>query len=173
VKEDRAKAKGQEKALQPLGKVERVALETVAKAKVLENPVVKVKAVVPAKALVKEAEAVKALGQEKEAEAVKAKALAKVKAKEKDKAKAEKVAKAKDKEKDKAKAENLVMETHRKVLTKNLEEVDKVLHPAKANNVVNVMVVATIVPILPKIVLIVMALDKNHKIILKTLWMIS
>ena len=37
--EDRAKAKGQEKALQPLGKVERVALEAVAKALTAVSPV--------------------------------------------------------------------------------------------------------------------------------------
>ena len=149
---DKAKAKVQEKALQPLGKVERATLEAVAKAKVKENPADRVKAL----------EAVKVQVQVRE-RVVNPQQVVKAQARAVDRAKALEAVKVLAKAKDKAKA--LV-----KAKAVIPEMVDKGLHPA---NVKNVMVVVRIFPTLPKIVPIVMALVKHQKIILKTLWMIS
>jgi hypothetical protein len=149
-----------EKALQPLGKVERVALEAVAKAKVKENPLEVVKAQVLVKDRVVEKVQAKAKAQAravdraKALEAVKAQAKALVKVVVRVKAKAQVLAKA---------------ETHPQVPTKNLEAEVQVHHPAKARSVANVMVVEKIVLILSKIVLIVMAPANNLKITLRTL----
>lgn len=107
----KAKAKAQvlekvdkEKALQPLGKVERVALVAVAKAKVKENPLeaVKDKALAKVQVLEKEVK-VNLADRAKALEAVKVQAKAKEAVVERVKAKALEVAKA-------VKVENLVLE---------------------------------------------------------------
>ncbi|MBP98910.1 hypothetical protein CMK18_23420 [Candidatus Poribacteria bacterium] len=154
-----------EKALQPLGKVERVALVAVAKAKVKENPADRV--------------ANPQLEVTLEAVVERVKAKAKAQARAVDRAKALEAVKvqAKAREKVVAKAENLEnlekVVTHLQVPTKNLEAEVQVHHPAKATSVENVMEVEKIVRILPKIAVIVMAQDNNPKITLRTLWKIS
>jgi len=111
-----------EKALQPLGKVERVALVAVAKAKVKENPLEAVKDKALAKVQVLEKEVKVNLAD-------RVMALVAVKVQEKALAKVVVMAKAK--------AENLA--TPPQVLTKNLVAEVQVHHPAKAKSVENVM----------------------------------